>query len=103
MLERLEPDDVEETHRGAVELRLPGTRAAPDLGDEVAQLEVGKHALAVDASHIFNARPRNRLLVGHYRKRLVRRLREPARNLRPKRAAGRGGVLRPGCKVHLVV
>src|SRR5947209_7849251 len=45
MVERLEAHHLQEAHGRAIELRLAGSGPAPDLGDQVAQLEVGEHAL----------------------------------------------------------
>src|ERR1051326_7597247 len=63
MIERLQPQHLQEPHGGAVELRLPRTAAPADLGDEVAKLEVGQHALAVHAADLLDARARHRLVV----------------------------------------
>jgi len=54
VIERLETHHLEKPHRGAVQLRLAWARRAPDFGDQIAQLEVGEHALAVNTAHFFD-------------------------------------------------
>ena len=83
MVERLQAHHLEESHGRAVELRLAWTGATPHLDDEVAQLEVAQHALAVDAANLLDSRAGHRLLVSDDRQRFVRRLREAAGNLGP--------------------
>src|SRR5207245_4456254 len=75
----------------------------PHRRDQVAQLQVAEHALAVDAAHLFDARARYRLLIGDDGERFISRLREPARNLGSQRAAHRGRVLGSRRQMDLVV
>src|SRR6266566_5136191 len=74
VIERLEAHHLEEPHRRPIKLWLARSRASPDLRDEIAQLEVAQHALAVDAADLFDARAGYGLLVGDDGKRFVRGL-----------------------------
>src|SRR6266566_740907 len=103
MVERFEAHHLQEAHGRAVQLRLAGTGPASDLGDEVTQLEVGEHALAIDAPHIFDFRARNRLLVRDDRQRLVCGSRELARDLGAKSPPHRCRKRRARGEVKLVV
>src|SRR5207248_1254838 len=81
VLERLETHHLEKPHRRPIKLWLPGSRATPDLRDQVAQLEVAEHAFAVDSPDLLDARPGNRLLIGDDGEGLIRCLGEAARHL----------------------
>src|SRR5258708_25052804 len=94
---------LEESQRGAVELWQAGSRAAADLDDQVAQLQVGEDAVAVHAAHLFDPRARNRLLKRHDGERLVSSRGELARNLRAQGAPDGARKLRAGREMNLVV
>src|SRR5579885_3126112 len=72
LVDRVEPEALEEQARRAVEHGLAGTRVARDLFDEAALLQRADDAVDVDAADRRDLRAAHRLLVGDDGERLQR-------------------------------
>ena len=81
ILERLEPEELEEMAGGAVDQRSPGLVPLAEDAHEIALEQQLQHRTGVDAAHVVHLGPRHRLAVGDDGKRLHLRAREPHRLL----------------------
>ena len=91
-------EELEKAHRGAVQQRSPRLLLLPDDLDQLALEQRLEHRAAVDATHVVDLRPRDRLAVGHDRQRLDLRATEPGR-LRLQHLLHPHRVLRVGPKL----
>src|SRR6185437_3377018 len=76
LVQRIEPEALEEEVSGAEEGRLPGSLGVTDHLDVAALLEQSRHALDVDAAQRRDLTARHRLAIGDDGQSLERRRRQ---------------------------